>query len=112
MKKKKKSLSGAMLHLNKSAACRAAVNSPIQGSAADIVILALNNTYFDPILDKLRWKPIMQVHDEIIFEGPEEYAEMALPRIVHLMGTPFKGRPLPIPFPIDAKICKSWGQGK
>lgn len=51
---------------------RAAINTPIQGGAADIVIAAMVKLHKDKILKDLGYKLILQIHDEVILEGPEE----------------------------------------
>ena len=50
---------------------RAAINNTIQGGAADIVIAAMVKLHRDPILKELGYKLILQIHDEVILEGPE-----------------------------------------
>ncbi|MFI5369553.1 MAG: DNA polymerase I, partial [Spirochaetia bacterium] len=56
----------------KTAAERVAVNSPIQGSAADIVKMAMVKLYHRLKQEKLASRILLQVHDEIILEVPEE----------------------------------------
>jgi DNA polymerase-1 len=68
---------------------RLAVNSPVQGSAADITNSAMNR------IDAVEWFEehgcymLMQVHDEIVFECPEEFIEEAIPIAQKLMEHPF-----------------------
>ena len=54
---------------------RAAINTPIQGGAADIVIAAMVKLHRDDQLRDLGYKLLLQVHDEVILEGPEENSE-------------------------------------
>lgn len=54
---------------------RVAMNTPIQGSAADIIKLAMNNIYYRLKNEKLKAKLIMQVHDELLIETPEDEIE-------------------------------------
>ena len=67
---------------------RAAINTPIQGGAADIVIAAMVKLHRDEVLRELGYKLLLQVHDEVILEGPEEKAKEALARVVKLMENP------------------------
>ena len=73
----------------KSYAERLAVNSTIQGSAADITSSAQNRVNSDPWFIEHRCLMILQVHDELVFECPAEYVEEAIPRIQALMSHPF-----------------------
>lgn len=51
---------------------RAAINTPIQGSAADIVMMAMIKLWRSNRLKELGWKLLLQIHDEVILEGPKE----------------------------------------
>ncbi len=68
---------------------RLAVNSAIQGTAGDITINAQIRIADEERLKELRCKMIIQVHDELVFECPEEHLEEAIPIIKHLMERPF-----------------------
>jgi DNA polymerase-1 len=50
---------------------RRAINTPIQGGAADIVIASMVKIHYNEELKKMGWKLLMQIHDELILEGPE-----------------------------------------
>ena len=54
---------------------RAAINTPIQGGAADIVIAAMVKLHRDDQLKNLGYKLLLQVHDEVILEGPKENSD-------------------------------------
>lgn len=56
---------------------RAAINTPIQGGAADLVIAGMVKLSKNEPLKKMGWKMLLQIHDEVILEGPEETAEEA-----------------------------------
>ncbi len=56
-------------------ALRASINTPIQGGAADVAMMAMLKINDSPLLKGLGWVLLMQVHGEAILEGPEETAE-------------------------------------
>ena len=93
--------------LRRKAAERAAINAPLQGSAADIIKKAM--------IDVDQWigvnnpdiKMIMQVHDELIFEVKKEFAVDALNEIVNLMECSVK---LKIPLIVDANLGTNWNE--
>jgi len=68
---------------------RAATNFGIQGSAADIVTLAMLQIWKDETLKKLGFKLVMQVHDEFVLEGPTKHAKKAGEIVVKIMKSPF-----------------------
>jgi DNA polymerase-1 len=90
---------------------RAAINTPIQGSAADIVMCAMLRVRADAALARLGFRMVLQVHDEVVMEGPEEGAEEALARLVHVMERPFDA-PLRVALTVDGKAVHSWGDAK
>ena len=90
---------------------RAAINTPIQGSAADIVMCAMLKVWGDRELQDMGYRMVLQVHDEIILEGPLEKAREAQRRLVHLMERPFDA-PLLVHLEVDSKVVNSWGEVK
>jgi DNA polymerase-1 len=58
--------------INMGHAMRASINTPIQGSAADIVMMAMIKLWKSEELKRLGWKLLLQIHDEVILEGPKE----------------------------------------
>lgn len=90
---------------------RAAINAPLQGSAADLVMAAMVKLHKNRILNALGWKIILQVHDEIILEGPDESADIALPIVVKEMKNPVDV-PLRVDLTVDANCAKSWYKAK
>jgi len=94
-------------------ACRQATNSPVQGGSADIVVEAMLKADRDERLRTLGYAMVLQVHDELIFEGPAEAAQEALEVVREIMERPFlDGSELLVPLPVDAKVAKNWHEGK
>lgn len=94
---------------------RAAINTPIQGGAADVVVLAMIKIARNETLKKLGFKLILQIHDEVILEGPKEHAEDALEELKKCMENPFddKGlKSLRVHLDVDGKIVDTWYQAK
>lgn len=90
-------------------AMRQSVNSVIQGSAADVVLQAMICVETSKELQELGCKLLLQVHDELLFEIPEENAEQAKTIIKQLM----EYEPdyfLKVPLPVDAHIGDNWGE--
>lgn len=90
---------------------RASINTPIQGGAADVVMKAMLLLHEEPRFKELGWKILLQIHDEIIAEGPEESAQEALEIVKHTMANPFK-KPLRVELVVDAKIGDTWYEAK
>lgn len=90
---------------------RAAINTPIQGGAADVVIAAMVKLHQDPILKDLGYELLLQIHDEVILEGPSEHAQEALRRVVVVMQNPLDN-PLRVTLEVDAKIADNWSDAK
>lgn len=70
-------------------ALRAAINTPIQGSAADIVMMAMIKLWKSETLKALGWKLLLQIHDEVILEGPKESRDEAMAEVRKSMENPF-----------------------
>jgi DNA polymerase-1 len=90
---------------------RQSVNSVIQGSAADVAKMAMIKCEFDERLRALGVQQLLQVHDELLFEVPEEHAEEAMPIICDLMEHPF-GDDLSVPLAVDGGMGYSWSSAK
>jgi len=90
---------------------RAAINTPLQGGAADVVIRAMIKLYENARLKELGWKQILQIHDEIILEGPKASSEEALKLIKTIMQNPLD-EPLLVALDVDAKIADTWFDAK
>jgi DNA polymerase-1 len=89
------------------AAERMAINMPVQGTSADIIKIAMINLYREMEHRKLRSKMLLQVHDELIFEVPQE--EMALMRklVPEVMASALA---LSVPLKVDIKSGTNWGE--
>lgn len=90
-------------------AWRRALNFPMQAGGADIVGAAMVAASTDPQLREWGFRVILQIHDEIVMEGPEEYAEAARVRLKYLMENSYMLR---IPLQVSAKIARNWAEGK
>ncbi len=90
---------------------RAAINTPIQGGAADVVMAAMLKLHSNERFRELGWRIILQVHDEIIAEGPEESTTEALAIVRACMSRPFK-KPLLVELTVDAKAESTWYKAK
>jgi DNA polymerase I len=80
---------------------RNAINSPIQGTAADMIKMAMIKIHHEFKTQKLKTKMLLQVHDELVFDAPVEEAEIIKPLIVECMRTAL---PLPNGVPVEAEI--------
>lgn len=115
---RRRQLPDAALSRNRAAqshALRAAINTPIQGSAADIATAAMLRINEDEALQSMGWRLLLQVHDEVILEGPRETAELARERVVACMRSPFTGlgpKPLLVDLVVDAKHADTWYEAK
>jgi DNA polymerase-1 len=85
---------------------RTAINSPIQGTAADIIKLAMIRIADEIRRKKLRTRMVLQVHDELIFEVPEEELSVR-DTIRNLMQDVAQ---LNVPLVVDVKQGKTWEQ--
>lgn len=89
---------------------RQTVNTIIQGSAADVVMLAMTRCENDPDLQSLGVRQLLQIHDEIIFEVPEDCVEDALPIIQWNMENP--GVDLNVPLRAEPGVGMNWIEAK
>ena len=86
---------------------RMAINMPVQGTASDIIKVAMNRIDEEITERKLASRMILQVHDELIFEGPR--AEIDAVRDMCLRVMP-KSLDLVVPLNVDIKTGKNWGE--
>ena len=84
---------------------RAAINFPMQGSAADLMKLAMIKFYFALKEKNLKSKMIMQVHDEIVVEVVKEELEVVKSLVKECMEL---GQPLSVPLLVNIEVGEHW----
>ena len=89
----------------RSAAERTAINAPIQGTAADILKVAMIDIAKWVEKDNAPVKIIMQVHDELVFEVNKSFVDEANSKISELMANCFK---LDVPLLVDIGVGDNW----
>ena len=90
---------------------RAAINAPIQGSAADIIRRAM--IAMPPVLKKKSPKSrmLLQVHDELIFEAPESETDKLMQNVREVMQNACTPRlTLSVPLVVEAQAAKNWDE--
>ena len=88
---------------------RIALNTPIQGTAADIIKLAMVKVYKAIKENNLKTKMIIQVHDELIFDVPKEELEKVKEVVTEIMDNVTK---LNVPLAVDVNYGKNWAEAK
>jgi DNA polymerase I len=86
---------------------RAAINAPMQGTAADLIKLSMNAVQRELDAKALKTKMIMQVHDELVFEVPEselDWLKMQIPRIMASVAQ------LKVPLVAEVGVGANWDQ--
>jgi DNA polymerase-1 len=86
---------------------RTAINSPIQGSAADIIKLAMINIHRRLQQQASKAKMLLQVHDELIFEVPNEELEAVSQLVTQEMGNVTQ---LDVPLVVNTKTGANWAE--
>ena len=81
------------------------MNSPIQGTAADMMKVAMNAVYEKLKRKELKSEIVLQVHDELLLEVPEEELDEVREILVSSMENALT---LPVPFLVEAKTGKNW----
>ncbi|WP_299015864.1 DNA polymerase I [uncultured Polaribacter sp.] len=89
----------------RSGAERNAVNAPIQGSAADIIKLAMINIHKRFTAENFKSKMLLQVHDELVFDAHKDELETIKPIIKHEMENAFK---MSVPLDVEMGIGQNW----
>ena len=88
---------------------RVALNTPIQGTAADIIKLAMVNVHKRLKTENLQAKLILQIHDELIVECPESEADIVKKILTEEMENVVM---YSVPLDVDANVGKSWSDAK
>lgn len=84
---------------------RNAVNAPIQGSAADMIKVAMINIHDWMMKEKLQSKMILQVHDELVFDARKDEAELLKEKVTYFMKNAI---PLDVPMEIGLGEGANW----
>ena len=88
---------------------RAAINAPIQGTAADIIRRAMMRMPEALKAEHLETRMLLQVHDELVFEAPEAEADRAIAVIRRVMeGAAEPAIALSVPLVVDARAASNW----
>jgi DNA polymerase-1 len=84
-----------------------AINTPIQGTAADLIKKAMISIHDRLQTEGLKTRMLLQVHDELVFEMPEDETH-SLPQMVkeEMEGV----YPLAVPLKVDVSIGKNWDE--
>jgi len=86
---------------------RLAINTPVQGSAADIIKISMLNIWRRLKREKLNTRMLLQVHDELLFEVPEEERDIIMPLVKEEMENAYK---LDVPLKVDLGIGRNWAE--
>ena len=93
--------------IRRQAAERAAINAPVQGTAADIMKIAMINTHLELKKVKLDARMTLQVHDELIIESSPKDTKLVVDIIKKSMS---KATKLKVPLEVDIGIGSNWDQ--
>jgi len=84
---------------------RTAINTPIQGTAADLIKIAMINIHRRLLKENLRARMILQVHDELVFEAPENELAALSTLVREEMSSAIK---LDVPIKVDVGVGENW----
>ena len=91
--------------LRRKAAERMAINMPIQGSAAEMIKIAMKNIIDELDKKKMQSKMVLQIHDELIFEFPKNEESFLKKLVVDKMENVVE---LSVPLVVDYGIGNNW----
>jgi DNA polymerase-1 len=86
---------------------RMAINAPVQGTAADIIKIAMNRLYDRLREGAFKGQMLLQVHDELLFEVPRSELERIAPLVCETMEGAME---LDVPLKVEMKWGKNWGE--
>jgi len=90
---------------------RQAINAPIQGTAADIIRRAMIRMEDALKAERLSARMLLQVHDELVFEAPDDEIDATLPVISRVMTeAPFPAVSLKVPLAVEARAAQNWDE--
>jgi DNA polymerase-1 len=90
---------------------RQAINAPIQGTAADIIRRAMIRMEDALKAERLSARMLLQVHDELVFEAPDDEIDATLPVISRVMTeAPFPAVTLKVPLAVEARAAQNWDE--
>jgi DNA polymerase-1 len=96
---------GRTMAIQKAAAEREAINMPIQGTAADIMKVAMRRVYDALRESDCRARTLLQVHDELVLEVPEDELAQVVPLVRQQMMDAYE---LVVPLKVDVKVGDNW----
>ncbi|MBR5997059.1 MAG: DNA polymerase I, partial [Bacilli bacterium] len=88
---------------------RAAMNAPVQGTAADLIKYAMNKVHQALLDNKLETRMICQIHDELIFRVPKKEKETAYKLIKDIMENALF---IDVPLEVDGGFGRDWYDAK
>ena len=91
--------------MQRAAAEREAINMPVQGTAADIMKVAMRRVYDALQAQGLRARMLLQVHDELVLEVPQAQVEQVVTLLRREMSEAYE---LSVPLQVDVKIGRDW----
>jgi len=92
---------------------RQSINAPIQGTAADIIKLAMIEIHKNILVKKINAKMLLQVHDELVFEIEDKFLEETIPQIQIIMEkNHLEFKNFVVPLTVDHTIGNNWGESK